>query len=88
MTYCADPINDVLRFGCAHLTPNLVYNWTGLLVVFDASTGTVTQHPFTSPSNPHTKVFGDREVFGLADDKGVHLWFFNPSFVPNHFPGL
>lgn len=27
--------------------------------------------------------FGDREVFGLGTDDGVHLWLFNPSFPPS-----
>lgn len=27
--------------------------------------------------------FGDREVFGLASDDGMQLWFFNPDFVPD-----
>ena len=29
------------------------------------------------------KPFGDQEVFGLAGDGGVELWFFNPNFVPD-----
>lgn len=27
--------------------------------------------------------FGDREVFGVATDDGIQLWFFNPNFVPD-----
>lgn len=26
--------------------------------------------------------FGDREVFGVASEDGMQLWFFNPDFVP------
>ncbi|KAL1974023.1 hypothetical protein VTN31DRAFT_5583 [Thermomyces dupontii] len=31
-------------------------------------------------------VFGDCEVFGLVNDSGIQLWFFNPSFVPDLIP--
>lgn len=27
--------------------------------------------------------FGDREVFGVASEDGMQLWFFNPDFVPD-----
>lgn len=27
--------------------------------------------------------FGDHEVFGMASDDGIQLWFFNPNFVPD-----
>ncbi|KAL1993228.1 hypothetical protein VTN49DRAFT_3177 [Thermomyces lanuginosus] len=30
--------------------------------------------------------FGDSEVFGLANDDGIQLWFFNPNFTPD-IPG-
>lgn len=33
------------------------------------------------------KSFGDREVYGVASDDGMQLWFFNPAFVPE-LPGL
>lgn len=36
---------------------------------------------FDSPAS--LRPFGDREVFGLASDDGVQLWFFNPDFVPD-----
>lgn len=26
--------------------------------------------------------FGDREVFGVASENGIQLWFFNPDFAP------
>lgn len=32
---------------------------------------------------PRLLAFGDREVFGLASDDGVQIWFFNPRFVPD-----
>lgn len=32
---------------------------------------------------PTLEAFGDREVFGLASDDGVQIWFFNPHFVPD-----
>ena len=27
--------------------------------------------------------FGDREVFGMASEDGIQLWFFNPNFIPD-----
>lgn len=27
--------------------------------------------------------FGDHEVFGLASNDGVQIWFFNPHFAPD-----
>lgn len=36
------------------------------------------------PFSPfYLNVFGDREVFGLANRAGLELWFFNPDFAPN-----
>lgn len=32
-------------------------------------------------SGRDVQVFGDREAFGWADDYGLHVWVFNPSFV-------
>lgn len=30
---------------------------------------------------------GSHEVFGMASDDGVQLWFFNPTFAPD-LPGV
>lgn len=69
--------------------------------VFNATTGEVTLHSVQSSTslnsfpqqkwgaasgNPLEVVFGDREVFGWANDTGVQLWFFNPRFVPDGIP--
>lgn len=35
----------------------------------------------------YLRPFGDREVFGMASEDGVQLWFFNPNFVPD-IPGM
>lgn len=31
-------------------------------------------------------IFGDREVFGVANEDGIQFWIFNPNFTPN-LPG-
>ncbi|KAL1997556.1 hypothetical protein VTN49DRAFT_87 [Thermomyces lanuginosus] len=36
---------------------------------------------------PFFHSFGDQEVFGLAGEGGVQLWFFNPNFVPDLLDG-
>lgn len=34
-------------------------------------------------SEEYLQVFGDREVFGMANLTGIQLWFFNPKFAPD-----
>lgn len=43
-------------------------------------------HDEVEESDEIDKAFGDREVFGLATDIGIQLWFFNPNFAPD-LPG-
>ncbi|KAL1997088.1 hypothetical protein VTN49DRAFT_7953 [Thermomyces lanuginosus] len=71
---------------------------TSQVAVYNATTSTVTLHQIQirrrssnwilqkfrkTGDQRFVKVFGDREVFGLANEAGVELWFFNPNFVPN-----
>lgn len=44
------------------------------------------RHQGTSePMDRYARVFGDQEVFGVANEGGTYLqlWFFNPDFVPD-----
>ena len=36
--------------------------------------------PFSETPLP---LFGDHEVFGVANEDGIQLWFFNPNFTPD-----
>lgn len=107
---CEAIYKEALCHGSAYPSRNLVYRYdseTCNVVIYNATTGTVTLHPVqfgpnrmnwarsSSISTPrgratrdnyvprYLRVFGDREVFGLANRSGVQLWFFNHNFAPD-----
>ena len=79
---------DVEPF-CAFLSPDIVYHWShkfNCLEILNAYNQTRIQHPYPLDLREVNfgkwpLPFGDREVFGLASDDGVQIWFFNPHFV-------
>lgn len=88
-------------YRCVYLTRNLVYRFlteTMEVVVYNITTGAETlqpmlseqgeQHPLIRDTERRNfNVFGDREVFGVANEIGLELWFFNPKFTPDLIPG-
>ena len=32
---------------------------------------------------PILRMFGDREIIGMASEDGIQFWVFNPNFTPN-----
>lgn len=58
---------------------------TSDVIRLQVSTSWILQQLREKPSHSfwpgRVYLFGDREVFGLANRTGVHLWFFNPSFA-------
>ncbi|KAL1992106.1 hypothetical protein VTN49DRAFT_4138 [Thermomyces lanuginosus] len=67
------------------LTPHIVYSWDKLpepFEIFNSETDTTIKLPRILPFDS-PRLFGDREVFGMASEDGIQLWFFNPNFIPD-----
>lgn len=89
---CAEPFSGSAPTfsGSGYMSPNLVYHYTDQLAIYNANTGAVTLHQVWSHVSESkvviARVFGDRDVFGIADWSGILLWIFNPTFVPMDIP--
>lgn len=80
------------------LTPGIVYYWAEDIrqpVIYDVASGRTTRPRYqlddrmlcSKKDSPFFQPFGDQEVFGIAGEGGIELWFFNPNFVPDFLDG-